>query len=48
MTIARGRGKNWGGRGRWDFVELTDPWGAEHVIRAKYIQPRATAAEATA
>ena len=26
---------NWGGLGRWAFLEVTDPWDAEHLIRAK-------------
>lgn len=30
---------NWGGLGRWAFLEVTDPWDAEHVIRAKYLEP---------
>jgi len=28
---------NWGGAGRWAFLEVTDPWDAEHLIRAKVI-----------
>ena len=27
---------NWGGAGRWAFLEVTDPWDAEHLIRAKF------------
>jgi type III restriction enzyme len=30
---------NWGGLGRWDFLEITDPWDAEHLIREKYLEP---------
>jgi type III restriction enzyme len=30
---------NWAGLGRWAFLEVTDPWDAEHVIRAKYLEP---------
>ena len=30
---------NWGGLGRWAFLEVTDPWDAEHLIRAKYLDP---------
>ena len=26
---------NWGGLGRWAFLEVTDPWDAEHLIRAR-------------
>jgi type III restriction enzyme len=26
---------NWGGLGRWAFLEVTDPWDAENLIRAK-------------
>jgi len=26
---------NHGGFGRWDFVEITDPWDAENGIRTK-------------
>ncbi len=29
---------NWGGLGRWAFLEVTDPWDAEHLIRAKYLE----------
>jgi hypothetical protein len=29
---------NWGGLGRWAFIEVTDPWDAEHLIRAKHVQ----------
>jgi type III restriction enzyme len=28
---------NWGGLGRWAFLEVTDPWDAEHLIKAKYL-----------
>jgi len=28
-----------GGGGRWAFQEITDPWDAEHVIRAKFLEP---------
>ncbi len=30
---------NWGGAGRWAFLEITDPWDAESVIRAKFVEP---------
>lgn len=30
---------NWGGLGRWAFLEVTDPWDAEHPLRAKYLDP---------
>jgi type III restriction enzyme len=30
---------NWGGAGRWAFLEVTDPWDAEHVIRARFLEP---------
>jgi len=30
---------NWGGLGRWAFLEITDPWDAEHLIREKYLEP---------
>jgi type III restriction enzyme len=30
---------NWGGLGRWAFLEVTDPWDAEHLIRSKYLEP---------
>lgn len=45
MTAGEGSGgrrvaiNNWGGLGRWAFLEVTDPWDAEHVIRAKYLEP---------
>ena len=31
---------NWGGAGRWAFLEITDPWDAEHLIRAR-LEPTA-------
>ena len=30
---------NWGGMGRWAFIEITDPWDAETLIRAKFLDP---------
>lgn len=30
---------DWGGLGRWAFLEVTDPWDAEHLIREKYLEP---------
>ncbi len=30
---------NWGGLGRWAFLEVTDPWDAGGLIRAKYVLP---------
>jgi type III restriction enzyme len=30
---------NWDGLGRWAFLEVTDPWDAEHLIRAKFLEP---------
>jgi type III restriction enzyme len=30
---------NWGGLGRWVFLEVTDPWDAEHLIRARFLHP---------
>ncbi len=35
---------NWGGLGRWAFLEVTDPWDAANLIRAKLFR----AAEAAA
>ena len=32
---------NWGGAGRWAFLEITDPWDAEHLIRARFLEPAA-------
>jgi type III restriction enzyme len=29
---------NWGGAGRWDFLEVTDPWDADSLIRARFLQ----------
>ncbi|MGH2468072.1 MAG: BPTD_3080 family restriction endonuclease [Candidatus Limnocylindrales bacterium] len=29
----------WGGAGRWAFLEVTDPWDAEHLIRDLYVEP---------
>jgi len=34
---------NWGGAGRWAFLEVTDPWDAEHLVRSRFIAPVATA-----
>ena len=28
---------NWGGLGRWAFLEVTDPWDAEALIRARLL-----------
>jgi len=28
---------NWGGLGRWAFLEVTDPWDAENLIRARFL-----------
>jgi type III restriction enzyme len=28
---------NWGGLGRWAFLEITDPWDAESLIREKFV-----------
>jgi len=28
---------NWGGAGRWAFLEVTDPWDAEHLIRLTFL-----------
>lgn len=30
---------NWGGLGRWQFLEVTDPWDAEHLIRLRFLTP---------
>jgi type III restriction enzyme len=30
---------NWGGAGRWAFLEVTDPWDAEHLVREKFLEP---------
>ncbi len=30
---------NWGGLGRWAFLEVTDPWDAGNLIRARFLQP---------
>ena len=29
---------NHGGFGRWAFVEVTDPWDAQHTIRAAIVE----------
>ena len=29
----------WGGAGRWAFLEVTDPWDAEHLIRERFREP---------
>ena len=28
---------NWGGLGRWAFLEVTDPWDAGNLIRSKFL-----------
>jgi type III restriction enzyme len=28
---------NWGGLGRWAFLEVTDPWDAGNLIRARFL-----------
>ena len=28
---------NWGGLGRWAFLEITDPWDAENLMRTKFL-----------
>jgi type III restriction enzyme len=28
---------NWGGLGRWGFIEITDPWSAETLIRKTFL-----------
>ncbi|MBA2373618.1 MAG: restriction endonuclease subunit R, partial [Chloroflexi bacterium] len=30
---------NWGGAGRWAFLEVTDRWDAEHLFRAQVLEP---------
>jgi type III restriction enzyme len=30
---------NWGRLGRWAFLEITDPWDAESLIREKWLRP---------
>ena len=29
---------NWGGLGRWAFLEITDPWDAESLMREKFLE----------
>ena len=29
---------NWGGSGRWAFLEVTDPWDADNLIRARFLE----------
>jgi type III restriction enzyme len=33
---------NHGGYGRWDFIEITDPWNAENMIRAQLRKNKTT------
>jgi type III restriction enzyme len=33
---------NWGGLGRWAFLEITDPWGAGNAIAARFLTAAAT------
>lgn len=28
---------NWGGLGRWAFIEISDPWDAESLMRSKFL-----------
>ncbi len=35
---------NWGGAGRWTFLEVTDPWDAGNLIRQKFLSGTAMAA----
>jgi type III restriction enzyme len=28
---------NWGGLGRWAFLEVTDPWDAERLVRSRFL-----------
>lgn len=30
---------NWGGLGRWAFLEVADPWDAANLIRARFLHP---------
>lgn len=30
---------NWGGLGRWAFLEVADPWDAENLVRTTYVEP---------
>jgi type III restriction enzyme len=34
---------NWGGLGRWAFLEVTDPWDAGHLIRTRFTEPTRSA-----
>jgi len=36
---------NWGGLGRWAFLEVTDPWDAENLIRSRVLGPVAVESE---
>ena len=33
---------NWGGLGRWAFLEVTDPWDAGNLIESRFLQPLTT------
>ncbi|HVM31192.1 MAG TPA: DEAD/DEAH box helicase family protein [Candidatus Limnocylindrales bacterium] len=35
---------NWGQLGRWAFIEITDPWDAESLIRERYLSGKQMAA----
>ena len=28
---------DWGGLGRWAFIEVTDPWDVEHLMRSRFL-----------
>lgn len=30
---------NWGGAGRWAFLQITDPWDAGNLIRSRFLEP---------
>ncbi|MDP8904448.1 MAG: DEAD/DEAH box helicase family protein [Chloroflexota bacterium] len=37
---------NWGGAGRWAFLEVTDPWDAKNLIEARLLRHQLPASEA--
>jgi type III restriction enzyme len=39
---------NWGGLGRWALLEVTDPWDAENLIRARFLAGAGAATSAGA
>ena len=46
VGIERDPVNNWGGLGRWAFLEVTDPWDAGNLIREKFLTRARVGADA--